>query len=269
MCFIVILWEIKMIIRSCLLRNFGDLLNKELVRHISGKEPIIINNSFTNPDKETIYMAIGSVLGWVDNYTEVWGSGFISNTETITNIPKPKKIHAVRGPNTRKELLKRGYDCPKIYGDPALLMKRFYNPQIEKKYNLSIILHYIDKPLKDILKKQFKGVHFIDIQQNIYSFIDEVLASEKIASSALHGLICADTYNIPNVWIKVSDKVLGKGFKFLDHFSSVNRKDQIPLIVTKQTNLNHIMGKFQNYNFPEIDLNPLWASCPFRKDKDD
>ena len=204
---------------------------------------------------------IGSVLGWGDENTEIWGSGFLQEGEII---PKPKKIYAVRGELTRNELIKQGIKCPKVFGDPVLLLPRFYNPNIEKKYELSIILHHVDKILKPKLKKKYKNVHFIDVQQGIYEFIDEVLTSEKIASSSLHGLICADAYDIPNIWLKASDKVLGEGFKFLDYFSSVKRSDISPLIINDEAHLGLLMEKFKLYNKPEIDLEKLWKVCPFK-----
>ena len=71
-----------MLVRSCITHNFGDSINKELVRLISGQVPIIVNNSFSNPKNEIIYMCVGSILGWSTSSTVVWGSGLI----------KPQKI---------------------------------------------------------------------------------------------------------------------------------------------------------------------------------
>lgn len=252
-------------VRGCITSNWGDNLNNELIRLITGNKPIVVNSSFANPEKETIYMVIGSVLGWCDEQTEVWGAGFISNSNFITTIPKPKKIYSVRGKLTREILIKNGIKCPKVYGDPALLIPKFYQPRMDKKYDLSIIPHHIDRELIPILKKQFKKAHFIDITGDIYQVIDEICASERVMSSALHGLICADTYGIPNIWIQLSNKVLGKGFKFRDYFSSVNRKDIIPLPMNKDTKLLSIVQKFKLYNKPEINLDKLWEVCPFRK----
>ena len=224
-----------MILRSCKFLNFGDTLNSELVRLISGETPTIVNNSFKNKNNDTIYMAIGSVLGWADINTEIWGSGFLSNVQSISQV---KKVHAVRGQLTRNLLISKGIDCPEIYGDPALLMPLFYYPVLEKKYKLSIIPHHVDKGLISQLKKKYPKAHFIDIQQDVYNFIDEVVQSEYIVSSALHGVIMADAYSVPNEWKEFSNNVLGHGFKFRDYQSS---KDL-------------------------VDLNKLLNVCPFRRE---
>lgn len=253
-----------MIIRACKLRNFGDTLNSELIRLITGTAPTIVNNSFLNPENELLYMCVGSVLGWADKNTIIWGTGKMSETDNTMFKEKPKKIYAVRGKLTREEIVKRGYKCPKVYGDPALLMPKFYKPKTDKKYDLSIIPHHIDRDLIPVLKKQFKNIHFIDITGDIYQVIDEVCASDRVLSSALHGLIIADAYNIPNIWIKLSEKVLGNGFKFRDYFTSVNREDNVPLIINSETNILLIGQKFKLYTKPKIDIDKLWKACPFK-----
>ena len=45
------------------------------------------------------------------------------------------------------------------------------------------------------------------------------LSCEAIISSALHGLIAADSFFFPNRWIKLSDNLMGGDFKFNDYYS--------------------------------------------------
>lgn len=258
-----------MFIRGCRLKNFGDSLNVDLVKSISGETVTIVNNHFTNPDNETIYMAIGSVLGWADKNTVIWGTGKMSDTDATMFKEKPKKICAVRGPLTREEIIKRGFECPEIYGDPALLMPYFYRPEITIEHKVGFIPHHIDKVMIPELKKQFPEAHFIDIQMDSYRFIDEVMKCEYIVTSSLHGQIIADAYNIPNAWIKLSDKVLGEGFKYRDYYASVGRIYQEPLIWTKNININHILFQLSSWNEPRIDLESLWNTCPFRRENDE
>ena len=228
----------SIIITACISNNFGDTLNKELVRLISEETPRLVNNSFKNENNETLYTCIGSVLGWANRNTIVWGTGKMSRTDATMFKEEPKQILAVRGPKTREEIIKRGFKCPEIYGDPALLMPKYYNPQLEKKYEFSVIPHAIDRVLIPKLKKQMPKAHFIDVTGDIYKFIDEVIQSKYIISSALHGCIMSYAYNIPYKHEVFSDKVLGNGFKFADFEAS------------------------KKY----LDLDKLLDVCPFRKE---
>jgi pyruvyltransferase len=89
------------------------------------------------------YVSIGSILHFSDKNSIVWGAGFISK-DSYCKVP-PKKILAVRGPLTRKKLIEQNIECPKIYGDPALLLPIFYHPKIKKKYEIGIVPHYVDQ----------------------------------------------------------------------------------------------------------------------------
>lgn len=45
---------------------------------------------------------------------------------------------------TYNELNNKGIKCPKIFGDPGLILQKFYNPTINKKYILAIIPRWIE-----------------------------------------------------------------------------------------------------------------------------
>jgi len=249
-------------------KNFGDAINPVLIRYLSGETP---KNVSCRPwrklkqliTKEPVYFVVGSTLQWADRYSIIWGAGFISNRWKLR--AKPQEIRAVRGPLTRKIIINQGLECPEIYGDPVLLLPRFYYPKIKKKYKLGIIPHYIDKshPLLENFKN-ISDVLILDIEEDTRKFVRDVLSCECIASSALHGLILADSYGIPSTWIKLSDKVLGKGFKFRDYFASVHRQDKEPVILNKHTKIEDILNSFKNYKI-DIDLETLLDSCPFYK----
>lgn len=240
-------------------QNFGDSLNPILLQTLTGKSVKWVK--FYTPKLH--YIAIGSILETATKDTVVWGSGFISEEKHC--FEKPQKICAVRGPKSREILINDGIECPEIYGDPALLLPKIYSPMIQKKYKLGIIPHFIDKEnawLQNI--KQNNDVKFIDIQNpDIFKVIDEILSCEKIASSSLHGIIVADAYHIPSLWIEFSDKVMGKGFKFLDYFLSVNRKDTKPLLINGKVTIEEIESHFYEYSI-EINIDKLLEAAPFK-----
>jgi pyruvyltransferase len=211
------------------------------------------------------YVAIGSILGTANSRTTVWGSGFIIEGETVQE--PPKAIHAVRGPLTRAALLKAGINCPEVYGDPALLLPRFFNPDVGKQFQIGIIPHFLDKSHPWIQKHQNNpDVLIIDVQGNIWEFVRAVKSCQVVLSSSLHGLICADAYGVSNVWIQLSDRVIGGNFKFYDYRLSIGAGEPVPIRVSTDTSLDAIAGMEE---LPElkIDLRKLLLACPFLSSK--
>lgn len=54
--------------------------------------------------------------------------------------------------------------------------------------------------------------------KNWLEVLDQICSCEYIASSSLHGLIMSEAYDIPNLWIELSGKLMGGHFKFHDFF---------------------------------------------------
>ena len=245
--------------------NWGDDVNKYLLELISGKKVI---PTWCFPPQKEFYLCIGSTLQWFgDSRAIVWGTG-LREPQTV----KPcKKILAVRGPLTRAELLKQGYDCPEVYGDPVLLFPRYYNPPIHKKYRVGVIPHFSELKLpflQEIINKE--KLHLIDIMHysKYTNFIDEILRCDYVLSSSLHGCIVADAYKVPNLWCQFSDYVAeSNGFKFKDYYQSVGKNIVKPYDVRKIDDFSKI-SYLVNAMWIEnnIDLDKLLACCPFREE---
>jgi len=238
--------------------NWGDALNPILVELISGKKALQVTDTL----KQIHYIVIGSSLAGCRPTSIVWGAGFMrSNAKTFG---KPKKLYAVRGKLSRNRLLQLGYICPEIYGDPALLYPRYYNPKIEKKYLFGIVPHYIDKKVSWINKiSNHPKVKIINILDDINKVVNDIKSCELIFSSSLHGIIAGDAYSIPSYWIKLSDKIRGDGFKYHDYFSSVEREIK-RFDVNITTTLKQLLQFVYDYEI-KIDLNKLYNACPFKK----
>lgn len=240
--------------------NWGDALSPYLTSLISGKPVKYVNPWDTSNTFR--YYVIGSILPPSSNNSEIWGSGLIKD---ITNIPtKPKKIHAVRGPLTREVFLNNNIECPEVYGDPALLYPKYYNPKIEKEYRYGIIPHYVDQKNPWVANQtQRADTLIINILDPINKVVDDIKKCEIILSSTLHGIICADSYNIPSYWLELSDAVIGKGFKFRDYFLSVNRPLTSSTKPTPLSKIEDYISNFIQYKI-DIDLDKLYNSCPFK-----
>ncbi|WP_154670091.1 polysaccharide pyruvyl transferase family protein [Petrimonas mucosa] len=249
--------------------NFGDDLNRDLVGLISGKTVIPYTfSSISRLKKSVNYLCIGSVISQLTNErTVIWGSGVLSPELPLKH--KPLKVLAVRGPLSRDYLVKNGVDCPEIYGDPALLLSKYYQPvSYKKKYKIGIIPHYTDKnnPLLDIYKK-YSGVYVFDVQNygNYKLFIDTLCSCECVISSSLHGLIISDSYGIPNTWVEFSSGILGGHFKFIDYLLSVQRSfDNFPVELTTFIPLDELQSLAGDWQPPKVDARELMSVCPFK-----
>ena len=244
--------------------NWGDVVNPFIIEKLSGKKVIHVNSIF-NIRNKPVYSVIGSILQHSTlsriNKLIIWGSGVISNEKNL--VYQNADIYAVRGPLTRERLVQSGYKCPEVYGDPVLLFPILYPKKTNKKYKLGIIPHYVDYDNKLLSKlRSDKEILIISVNSEITSFVDQVLSCEMIASSSLHGLILADSYNIPSIWIKLSDKIIGGDFKFQDYFLSVGRNNEKPIMLDHSADKSMIVKSLRNYDL-KIDKQKLLRACPF------
>jgi hypothetical protein len=216
--------------------NFYDFLTINIYRFSNFF--IKLTNKIFSKNKEIIvyhkrtFLSIGSIIGRSNINTDVWGSGIIIRNEEI----KGGRFHSVRGYKTIERLKELGLTAPSVVGDPALLLPLIYKPNIEKKYHLGIIPHYIDY---DLIKKNitYPGILIINLtNSNVKTVINQILSCNIIISSSLHGIIVSQAYNIPALWYKFSDNLAGDDVKFEDYFSSVGIKNYFPFI----TNISEI-----------------------------
>lgn len=249
-------------------QNWGDDLNVFLCASWFNKKIINYSTSVLSwMSNDVIYSFIGSILQSANRRTVVWGSGLISEDE----YPKeaPKRICAVRGPLSRKVLQEHGIECPEVYGDPALLLSRYYTPkEPTKKFRLGIVAHVCDEKnqiIRDFLRKDYDVIQIsLSSYERWQDVVDQVCSCEAIVSSSLHGLVVADAYGIPNTWIEFSDLVIGLGFKFRDYFMSVNREIRPPHFIHSVEDLEKLYFQEMVSQPIEIDLEPLINSCPFK-----
>lgn len=246
--------------------NLGDELNFYILKSLTTYK--LYNNRDIFGFSVTNYGCIGSLIdiGFLNNHTIIWGSGVMIGKGNLNY--KPLKVCAVRGKLTRAYLLKQGIDCPEVYGDPALLLPKIYQPKVKKQYKLGIIPHYVDQenPLLTELSRLYGGNVCIIKMQSYNDWkdvVDNINRCEQIISSSLHGIILSDAYNIPNAWVEFSDKVGGRGFKFRDYFSSVERETMDPMHIQSLVKEKDIEKMIISWKPILIDLEKLVAACPF------
>ena len=249
--------------------NWGDYINLKFAELISGKT-IIPSHYHTFAPKVAM---IGSILPWaMDKDTIIWGSGCLDSCDAgWKNIEKPHEVRAVRGPLTREVLLKNGIECPSIYGDPVLLFPRYYNPSIPRTDKIGIIPHVSSiSRLQELLPQSIlENDNVVVISPETFTtwheFIDKILSCKLVLSASLHGLIVADAYEIPNIWVSFQEeKHRDNYFKFHDYFLSVGKENIEHPLSIEDVNFDDIQKYIKAWRKPEIDLNQLYEACPIK-----
>lgn len=212
-------------------KNAGDDFNKDILKHYN------IRFKKRSYAKSTL-IGVGSILESIVipqkaecdkkikyEPVNVMGSGFIERRDEEEKAIKELYVLAIRGALTLerlKRLDKVSFDENLVLADPGLMASVLYKWRNVKKYNVGIIPHYIDKNCEALsnIKLSKCTYKLINIQGAAKDVCREISECDFILSSSLHGLIFADSYNVPNFHIVLSDKLMGGDYKFRDYYSA-------------------------------------------------
>jgi hypothetical protein len=217
-------------------KNVGDLVTKYLVERflpgdfapISEKEirriersswPLSLLYGWLGKKLPAKYIvSTGSVVRLCGRRALVFGSGIRSKEQSVM----PANVRFVRGPFTRDRFCAAGASVAPVFGDPGLLMPRFYNPSPGKKFRLAIIPHFTE--FGEVVER-YRGddtIVVVDMGNgDLEGCIDNIVASDATVSSSLHGLVFSHAYRVPTRHVMFSDKVFGDGTKFRDYYASL------------------------------------------------
>jgi len=262
--------------------NAGDLLNVYILEKIFGIE--IEPSGYLSAD----LVGIGSCLGeyqyskdfirrtkqslFSNKKTYVWGTGFIFSDKTKEEPFYNKNLifSALRG-QLSKDRVERltGKDLGNIpLCDGGILTSKLFDKTIQKKYELGVIPHYKEQeePIFRKLLNISKNSVLIDLKRDPMEVYKTIASCECVLSSSLHGLIISDSFNIPNLHVKVSDKLLGDGFKFKDYYSGYGLEDNYVKPEVIMPSINDIIN---NYKIDPIivkdKMNQMIQCFPFTK----
>lgn len=238
--------------------NYGDLIGPWLFEKMTGRTPL------RGPrGGEGVIHSVGSIAAMAGPGCIVWGSGNMKHRDP----PNPKADYrAVRGPLTRESILRAGGACPRIYGDPSLLLPRFI-PKIQPSRQVGIAAHYVDEARIRALYDGVEGVRVISmLTDDVREKTLEILSCQHLLTSSLHGLVAAHAFEIPVRWIIWSDSVIGGGWKFLDYLEGVgleheplNWKTHAPAWTAEE--LAAVTVRQQ----PRFDAGALLGACPWNR----
>tara|TARA_B100001989_G_C24551857_1_gene475858 strand:+ start:35650 stop:41955 length:6306 start_codon:yes stop_codon:yes gene_type:complete len=200
-------------------KNFGDEMSAYIMKKLLPFNDFTYNEHSKNHNINLI--ALGSYIQMAQDDYYVFGSGVRKLNDRVNY--ESLNVIAVRGPKSRDFLISKGIDCPEIYGDPGLFISRYYQPKIDPHLSskIGIVPHITDNT--NYNHDGSGKFYIIDPCQDWRQVIDQICSCKSIVSSSLHGLICADAYGVPNLWLQY--EFLDEGdFKFLDYFLSQGRE---------------------------------------------
>lgn len=225
--------------------NFGDLLSPVILESICEVTPVRVSVEFRGK-----LLGAGSIAKYARPSDTVWGSGLI---EPVEFFAEGVQFNAVRGPRTRSFI--RG-DVPEVYGDPGLLMPLIYQPEGRGlSYDVGLIPHYKDK---DVMTSDDPRVTVVDIEQRDWrSTIDRMVSCDVVVSSSLHGILVAEAYGVPAVWVQPTERLKGGEFKFHDYYEGTDREGGV---ASWDAGLNDVVSRAVPP--PAFDLERLLDSRP-------
>ena len=256
----------KMRLYYCTEQNFGDMLNRNLMQYFNC--PYTFSHAMFAD-----LCCIGSMMegllltdkqGCTRRPIHVYGTGFIKAPEqSDEQFNRPVIIHALRGKKSLErceQILKKKLPDV-VLGDPGLLIRRIFpNTGNKKIYDVGLICHIADTP-----QELHKHLNFtpaikttqLDITLPPEEFVARLSECKFILSSAMHGLICADSLGIPNAHIILSDKVIGNEYKYRDYYSVFSHAEYTPIYLNHTTlSDNDIPRLTEKYHISseEIDM---------------
>jgi len=200
-------------------RNAGDQINPYIFETVAGRTTYLSAGSAEH------VLGVGSIFFMATAQSHIWGSGILDPNADYGQV-SPARVHAVRGKLTYGVLRERyGLSKPVPLGDPGVFADeipeiRAYLTRAERKRRVALIPHHGligHKYIQEIAGHADTAV--INPRLGCLDFIREIIASEIVISQSLHGIIFAQVFGRPFVWLSHSADETWL-FKFRDWFST-------------------------------------------------
>lgn len=191
----------------------------------------------------------------------VWGSGFMDSSSHAI-WPQRLKLHAVRGPLTAERVEAGDLSL----GDPALLLPLIFPAKNTPRYEVGVIPHFATwKTFRDSYESYLpKNWAIINLLQKPGDICSAISSCDMIISSSLHGIIVADAYNVPSIWMSADNRIKGDGFKFRDYAAQRCLPLNNPITFGKVLNEGIPHSEFAAAPPSRECIDRLISSFPFR-----
>lgn len=237
--------------------NVGDRASPEIVSAVSG-QPTVRFTRIHDPH----LLAVGSLMAMATPQSRIWGTG-VMHPDFGTGSPLTENIYALRGKLTHTALRNAGIEVPDVpLGDPGYLMPTLagIGKSDVPRYRLGVVPHLVDRgnqSLKRLLSEA--DVADLDVHNDPDHFLRTMAECEAVISTSLHGLVFAEALQIPNLWVTVSDGILGGAFKFNDWFSTTAAPQSKACPVTVNDTVDNLISRAELHD-STIDVEALQAA---------
>jgi hypothetical protein len=210
--------------------NFGDEITIPILARIFGVEALPVGL------EDAELLGAGSILEFYvrkigrpsvwsrflrSRDLHVWGTGTLFDEHEI-RWPQRLHFHALRGSLTAERVGVN--DIP--LGDPGILSGRLIR-RPKKQSSVAVVPHFGDKSRLTDLPRHW---HVVDPEQPVDDVLTQIASAELVLSSSLHGLIAADSFGIPCVWMAfLGGQPDPPNHKFLDYASARGRDFNAPM----------------------------------------
>jgi hypothetical protein len=138
-------------------------------------------------------------------------------------------------------------------------------PALQNK--IALVPHYAHR--KHFAKLDTAALHVVDVRDKPGRVIDQIAGASCCISTSLHGLVVAQAYGIPWVWLRLTDApLLGGDFKFEDFFT-VLKRDAVRIATLDPAAISpprlRALADFAFLPQLQIPLAPLRDSFPYRR----
>jgi hypothetical protein len=115
-----------------------------------------------------------------------------------------------------------GIECPAVFGDPALLLPLYVTNDVQPEVDVGVVPHWTHFP---IVKRTCASgsIKVIDVMDPVEVVARQILSCRMIFATSLHGLIVAEAYGSPAMFVSIAGTRPVDTVKFSDYFESTNR----------------------------------------------
>lgn len=205
---------------SRLVNNFGDLIGPLLVERMLGN--VVPTRDGMTP--APVLVSVGSILHFAPPGAVVWGTGV--NFKLSSKLPAQLAtldIRAVRGPYSARAITAGGGVAPRVFGDPALLLPRYF-PELHHwgragSGQLLVVPNLNDLDAMSAAARDH-GHEVLDPRGPLRGVLRAIAQSGFVVGSSLHAVVIADALGIPARFVASSTE---GAFKYRDYLAGTGR----------------------------------------------